>query len=346
MKMMKAAIKEQPIRNGVRIAEVPMPSVNDDDVLIKIKSASICGTDVHIYNWDEWAASNIKLPLRFGHEFVGVVEKVGTKVDTIKPGDVVSAEGHIWCNECYLCKTGHRHVCRNMKSLGITREGIFADYVSIRAMNVWKMDSNINVEVASLMDPFGNAVQTVFAGNVSSKSVLITGCGPIGLMAIQVAKALGAYPIIAVEHNNPYRLKMAKDMGADYTFLDDVDVTKEVKELTYGEGADVALEFSGAGDALKTCVNAVKNSGKIVILGVYKKEPPLHVNDIVLRGIEVQGITGRLIWDTWYQATSLLKSGKVRLEPLITHKFKFEDIHEAFEVASSGQAGKVVLKMD
>ncbi len=236
-----------------------------------------------------------------------------------------------------------------MKSLGISRNGIFAEYAAIRDKNIWHNDESIKPEIASLQDPLGNAVQTVFAGNVAGKTVLITGAGPIGLMAVSVAKATGAGKIIVTEHANSYRLDIAKRLGADHTLLDNEDIVERVKELTDGNGVDVSLEFSGAMQALRTGLKSLTNGGKMVILGLYSSDIPFSdedINDIVIRGISVEGITGRLIWDTWYQSNRLLKSGKLKLDELITDRFKFDDFHDGFRAALSGKAGKIIYSFD
>jgi len=341
---MKALRKMNPGK-GLQLVEVDIPRIKPQEVLIKVIKRSICGTDLHIYKWDEWSANRIKPPVTIGHEFYGEIVEVGSEVFHYKVGDIVTAEMHVVCYQCYLCRTGKAHLCENVVIKGVDGDGIFADYVALPEMNLWRVPKEIDPELASIYDPFGNAVHTVMAGPTAGKAFLILGGGPIGIAAIPVAKAAGASMVILSEITE-YRKNLAKTMGADYT-LDPSkdDVPKIVKELTHGEGADVVLEMSGHPAAIEQGFRSIRKSGRYSLLGIPAK--PITINfakDIIFPGIQLQGINGRIMFDTWYQMDQFLISGKVDLKPLITHHFKMEDFEKAFEIGLSGNAGKIILE--
>jgi len=330
---------------GAELVEVDVPKPKEGEVLIKVLATSICGTDLHIYEWNEWAQSRIKPPQIMGHEVAGEVVEVGQGVHNLKIGDYISAETHIVCGECYQCRTGNYHVCQNTKIFGVDSDGVFAEYAIVPAQNAWKNPKNIPPEYATLQEPLGNAVDTVLAGPVASKTVLITGAGPLGLLGITVAKASGA-SLVIVSEPSEFRRNLAKKVGADVVINPmEEDVVREVKDLTNGNGVDVFLEFSGAPRALEQGLQAVTPAGRVSLLGLFPKEVTFDINNLVIfKALEVHGITGRHLWQTWYTVSNLLKSGKLNLDPVITHKYKgFDKFEEAFELMRAGKTGKVVF---
>ena len=332
---------------GAEVREVPVPVFGRTDVLVRVKVASICGTDLHIYNWDRWAQNRIKPPLIPGHEFCGEVVAFGNEVTSVKPGDFVSAEMHVACGKCLQCRTGEAHICQNVKIIGVDANGAFAEYVVIPEANIWKLDSSIPVEYASILDPLGNAVHTVLAGEIAAKSVAVTGCGPIGLFSIAVAKAVGATSVFAIEVNQ-HRAKIAREMQADYV-LNPVqeDVTGVVMEKTGGLGVDVVLEMAGHPDSIRTAFDIVRRGGRISLLGLTSKPISLNFSeDIIFKGITIQGINGRRMYQTWYQMTALLKSGKLNLRPVITDRISLTDFAKAMERLKTGEASKILVYPD
>ncbi|MGG4393362.1 L-threonine 3-dehydrogenase [Paenibacillus thiaminolyticus] len=329
---------------GAVLKEVPVPAYGPDEVLVRVKASSICGTDVHIYKWDDWAARTVVTPNVFGHEFAGIVEAVGDRVTNVKAGDHVSGEGHVVCGVCKACRTGNAHVCPNTRSFGITLPGCFGEYAVLRASNVIQNDPKLPFEIACLQDPLGNAVQTVLAGDIVGKSIAVVGVGPIGLMAIAVAKACGSGTIIAVDIN-PYRLEMAKTMGADVIVNSkEVNSVQAIREATNGEGAEVVLEMSGHPDAIRDALKAAAQAGRVSLLGIPSKEVSFDLaEDVIFKGLQLAGITGRRMYDTWYQLKGLLERGRIDLTPLITHRFTLERYEEAFDLMSSGNCGKIVF---
>jgi threonine 3-dehydrogenase len=329
---------------GSEIREVKIPTVGRNDVLVKVKVASICGTDLHIYNWDRWAQNRIHPPLIPGHEFCGEVAGFGEEVTSVKEGNFVSAEMHVACGKCLQCRTGEAHICQNVKIIGVDADGAFAEYVVIPESNIWKLDPAIPLEYASILDPLGNAVHTVLAGEIAAKTVAITGCGPIGLFAIAVARAVGATGVFAIEVNE-HRRKIAREMKADYV----IDPSKEdakaiVMEKTGGLGVDVVLEMAGHPDSIRTAFAIVRRGGRISLLGLTSK--PISVNfseDIIFKGITVQGINGRRMYQTWYQMTALLKAGKLDLHPVITDRIPMKDFSKAMERLQTGEASKILV---
>ena len=340
---MKALRKMRPQR-GAQLESISIPTIGATDVLVRVRAASICGTDLHIYGWDRWSASRIHPPLTFGHEFCGVVEKVGEDVTTIRAGDFVSAEMHVNCGHCRPCRMGQPHVCQNVKILGIDDEGCFAEFVRIPVRNVWKVDPEIPEHYAAIMDPLGNAVHTVLAGEIAGLNVVVTGAGPIGLMAIAVARASGAATIFATEIN-PHRRELALEMGADEA-LDPSsgDVVKHVLDATDGAGVDVMLEMSGHPDAIHKGFQMLRPGGRASLLGIPKDPVTLDlVNDVIFKGATVQGIYGRRMFETWVQMTEMLKHGRLKLEPLFKERMPLEKFDDAFALLESGQAGKILF---
>lgn len=340
---MMAVVKPAPAP-GAEIREVRVPQIGLTDVLVKVKVASVCGTDLHIYNWDPWAQHRIHPPLIPGHEFCGYVAAVGDEVTTVKEGDFVSAEMHVACGKCLQCRTGEAHICQNVKIIGVDANGAFAEYVSIPESNIWKLDPEIPVEYASILDPLGNAVHTVLAGDVAAKTVAITGCGPIGLFAIAVAHACGATRVFAIEVNE-YRRKIAQQMKADYV-LDPTtqDVKQTVLDATGGIGVDVVLEMAGHPSAIRTGFDILRRGGRISLLGIPSKPIQLDfADDIIFKGATVQGINGRRMYQTWYQMTALLKANKLDLHPVITDKLQMRDFVKGMERLRTGEASKILL---
>jgi len=342
-KTMMAVVKPQPAP-GAEVREVPVPTYGPGDVLVKVKVASICGTDLHIYEWDRWAQNRIHPPLIPGHEFCGEVVAFGKDVTSVKEGDFVSAEMHVACGKCLLCRTGEAHICQNVKIIGVDANGAFAEYVVIPETNIWKLDPAIPLEYASILDPLGNAVHTVLAGEIAAKSVAITGCGPIGLFSIAVARAVGAAQVFAIEINE-HRREVAKKMKADYV-LDPSkeDVRAIVLEKTDGLGVDAVLEMAGHPDSIRTAFNIVRSGGRISLLGLTSKPISLNFSeDIIFKGITVQGINGRRMYQTWYQMTALLKAGKLDLHPVITDKIAMADFSKAMDRLKTGAASKILV---
>jgi len=341
---MQALRKMRPQR-GAQIESVPVPALGPTQVLVRVRYASICGTDLHIYGWDRWSASRIHPPLTFGHEFCGVVEKVGDEVTTVRPGDFVSAEMHVNCGHCRPCRMGQPHVCQNVRIIGIDADGCFAEFVRIPAGNIWKIDPAIPEHYAAIMDPLGNAVHTVLAGPIAGMNVVVTGAGPIGLMSIAVARASGCALIFATEVN-PHRRELAKKMGADEVFDPaQPEVVARVRAATHeGGGVDVLLEMSGHPAAIHQGFEMLRPGGRASLLGIPKDPVTFDlVNDVIFKGATVQGIYGRRMFETWVQMTELLKHGKLNLEPLFHERLPLEKFDSAFSLLESGQAGKILL---
>lgn len=341
--MMKAVVKTK-AGPGFELCEVPIPRIGQHDILIRTRATSICGTDIHIYNWDTWAANRIKPPVIIGHEFCGDVIEIGEQVASVQVGDFISAESHIVDHTCDLCRTGMAHICRNTQIIGVDRDGSFAEYVALPAANAWHNPPNMPSEIAALEENFGNAVHTALETPVVARKVLVTGCGPVGVMTIAVAKAAGARSIYASDISE-YRLGLAKKMGAHIAINPAREnLNKIVLDDTNGEGVDVLLEMSGAPGAIRDGLNLLKSGGHAVLLGLPSKPFEFDLaNLVIMKGITVHGIAGRKLWETWYEIRGLLRSGAVNLEPVITHRFKLEEFQKAFETMMSGDSGKVVL---
>lgn len=343
-KTMKAIVKREP-GQGVELMEVPKPDVHAGEVLIRIKKTAICGTDLHIYTWDPWSQETIKPPLVIGHEYVGVIEDVGAGVHDLRPGMLVSGEGHIVCGRCRNCLAGRRHLCPNTVGVGVNRDGAFAEYLCLPAANVWVCDPGIPEELYSIFDPFGNAVHTALSFEVLGEDVLITGAGPIGLMACAVVKHAGARNIVITDIN-PYRLALAEKMGA--TVALDVSkgtVREAMKSLGMKEGFDVGLEMSGNGAAFADMVGNMFNGGRIALLGIHKPDTKVDWNKIVFKGLHIKGIYGREMYETWYKMTTLIQSG-LDISPVITHRFHYTDYARGFAAMLGGESGKVVLSWE
>ncbi|MBU0533139.1 L-threonine 3-dehydrogenase [Candidatus Micrarchaeota archaeon] len=330
---------------GLEIKETDVPKIKDDEVLVKVKATSICGTDMHIYGWDNWAQKRIgkNLPYIFGHEVAGEVVEAGKNVKAVSVGDHVSAETHISCSHCFQCKTGKEHICENVKILGVDVNGTFAEYLALPHRNAWVNDKKIPHWIASVQEPLGNAVHTVFDGEVAGKTVTIFGMGPIGVCAVGLCKIAGAEKIIALDQHEG-RLKFGKEFGADVLINSaSADVKKEIMDATNGHGADVFLEMAGAESAMKDGLATLRPGGRASILGVFPKPFEIDVtNDIVFKGITMNGINGRKMFDTWYKTKALLP--KMKLERLITHKFKLSEIENGFDVLKKREGMKVVLE--
>ncbi|UAC49450.1 L-threonine 3-dehydrogenase [Bacillus aquiflavi] len=340
---MKAIVKHQQ-GFGAQLKMVDIPNINENEVLIKVKATSICGTDVHIYKWDEWSQSRVNPPYIFGHEFAGEVVKVGSKVNDIQTGDYVSAETHLVCGSCPQCLTGQYHICKNTKIIGVDTQGCFAEYVALPAKNIWKNPSELCANIASIQEPMGNAVHTVLADEVTGKIVAIIGCGPIGLMVVGVAKAAGAAQVIAFDLND-YRLHLAEKMGAT-TVVNSKNEhpLKIINQLTKGNGVDVVCEMSGHPIAIDQGLKMVTNGGRVTILSLPTRPVEIDItNDIVFKGVTVQGITGRKIFKTWQQVSNLLASGQVDVTPIITHELPLEEFEKGFDLMIKGECGKVIL---
>jgi len=338
---MKALVKRH-AKEGLWLEDVPEPEIGIDDVLIRIKRASICGTDVHIYNWDEWAQKTIPVPLTIGHEFVGVVEEVGSNVRDFHAGEIVSGEGHLVCGRCRNCLAGRRHLCPHTSGVGVNRPGGFAEYLSIPVTNVWLADPRIPLDVVSCFDPLGNATHTALSFDLLGEDVLITGAGPIGVMATAIAKHAGAR-FVVVTDVNPYRLELARKMGATMT----LDVRTEriadaQKKLGMKEGFDVGLEMSGSMEAFREMLPNMCHGGKIALLGILPSNASIDWNLVIFNGLNIKGIYGREMYETWYKMTSMIQTG-LDISPVITHRYHYTEYLEAFEVMRSGKSGKVVL---
>jgi threonine 3-dehydrogenase len=327
---------------GLWLREKDVPKVGRNDVLIKVHKTSICGTDLHIYNWDEWAQKTIPVPLIIGHEFVGEVADAGPDVTGIEKGEIVTAEGHIVCGKCRNCLAGNKHLCMNTKGIGVNRDGAFAEYISVPASNIWSC-GNISPDVASCFDPLGNAVHTALSFNVFGEDVLITGAGPIGIMAVAVVKHAGARNVVITDVN-PYRLELAKAMGVTVALDVRYDSIKSVMgRLGMKEGFDVGLEMSGNVSALNDMLENMRHGGNIALLGIHAQNTCIDWSKVVFNGITIKGIYGRQMFETWYKMTSMIQTG-LDISPVITHHFKYTDFEKGFELMRTGQCGKVILE--
>ena len=340
---MRALVKPGP-EPGLLLTEVPIPSIGPTDVLIRVEKAGLCGTDVHIYEWDSWAQQRIKPPIVVGHEFMGTVAAVGDAVRAVRVGERVSAEGHIVDLTCLLCRTGQAHICEHVEIIGVDRDGAFAEYVAIPEYNVWRLDPAISDVCAAIFDPLGNAVHTVMAAGVSVKSVAITGVGSIGLMAVAVARAAGATAVYAIDVN-PAKLELAEKLGADATFLAmQPNVVADIRDRTRGDGVDVLLEMSGSGAAIDQGLRLLRNGGTAALLGIPSDRVSIDLAErIIFKGLTVLGINGRRMFETWYQTEALVKSGRVDPRAIITHVLPYDQFQRAFDLMSEGKAAKIVL---
>lgn len=351
-KTMKALAKLQRAP-GLTLTDVPVPTYNDNEVLIKIKKTAICGTDLHIYKWDDWAQKTIPVPMHVGHEFVGEIVALGDHVKGFKIGDRVSGEGHITCGYCRNCRGGKTHLCRNTVGVGVNRPGCFAEYLAIPAFNAFKLPDNIPDDIASFFDPFGNAVHTTLSFDLVGEDVLITGAGPIGVMAAAIAKHVGARFVVITDVND-YRLDLAKKMGAtialnvkDCKTTDDTEslLRKTMKELGMSEGFDIGLEMSGFQTPISSMLATMNHGGRIALLGLASAPLQINWDHVIFKGLTLKGIYGREMFETWYKMVSLLQSG-LNITPVLTHQFHYTDFEKGFELMKSGQCGKVILNWD
>lgn len=341
MRTMQALVKARK-EVGLWLEEVPVPVVGKNEVLIRILRTAICGTDVHIYNWDSWAQQTIPVPMPIGHEFVGVVAEVGDNVVDFREGDLVSGEGHLVCGHCRNCLAGRRHLCMHTSGVGVNRQGAYAEYLAIPVTNVWCCDPAIPLDVLACFDPLGNAVHTALSFDILGEDVLITGAGPIGCMAAAIARHAGARHIVVTDIN-PYRLRLAGQAGATRVVRADKENLGDVqRELGMKEGFDVAMEMSGSPAALNAILANMCHGGRIAMLGIMPADFPVNWNTVVFNGLTIKGIYGREMFETWYKMTAMIQSG-LDIAPLITHRFDYRDYEEGFAVMRSGESGKVIL---
>lgn len=339
--MMWALVKEKP-EKGLWMKKVPVPEVGYNDIKIKIRKTAICGTDVHIYEWNDWAQHTIPVGMTVGHEYVGEVVEVGPGVKGFKPGDLVSGEGHIVCGKCRNCLEGHKENCKDAKGVGVNRDGAFAEYLVIPAENVWPCSPNIPEEMYAIFDPLGNATHTALSYDMLGEDVLITGAGPIGIMAAAIAKFSGARHVVITDMNN-YRLDLAKELGATRTVDLKCEKLEDVmKEIGMTEGFDVGLEMSGSPYGLSDIIHNMKHGGNISLLGLQGTETKVDLETVIFNGLNIRGIYGRKVWDTWYKMSTMMQAG-LDIKKIITHRFDVRDFEKGFEAMISGQSGKVIL---
>lgn len=338
---MKALAKLEP-GPGLTLTDVSKPGVGHNDVLIKIKKTAICGTDIHIWKWDEWAQKTIPVPMHVGHEYVGEIVEMGQEVRGFAVGDRVSGEGHITCGHCRNCRAGRRHLCRNTFGVGVNREGAFAEFLVIPAFNAFKIPEGISDDLAAIFDPYGNATHTALSFNLVGEDVLITGAGPIGIMAAAIARHVGARHVVITDVNE-YRLDLALKMGATRA----VNVAKTslqnvMAELGMTEGFDVGMEMSGVPSAFQSLLKNMNHGGKVALLGIPPSNTAIDWKEVIFKGLEIKGVYGREMFETWYKMVAMLQSG-LDLNPILTHQFAFQDYEKGFAVMLSGQSGKVIL---
>jgi threonine 3-dehydrogenase len=338
---MRALVKSKPER-GIWMERIRKPDVGHNDVLIKVNKTAICGTDIHIYQWDDWARKTIPVPMAVGHEFSGEIVETGIEVKGYDVGDRVSAEGHVTCGVCRNCRAGRRHLCRSSVGVGVNRPGAFAEYISVPAFNIFKLPDVVTDDMAAILDPFGNATHTALSFDLVGEDVLITGAGPIGIMAVAIARFAGARHVVITDVND-FRLGLAEKMGATVALnvtegaIDDV-----MKNLGMTEGFDVGMEMSGNPAAFKDLIRTMHHGGKVALLGIPPGEMAIDWNEVIFKGLIIKGIYGREMFETWYKMSSMLQSG-LDLSPMITHRFPVEDFQEAFDLMESGQSGKIIL---
>ena len=338
---MRALVKAKAER-GIWMQDVDTPKVGHNDVLIKVNRTAICGTDIHIYQWDEWAQHTIPVPMAVGHEFSGKIVECGSEVRGFEVGDRVSAEGHITCGHCRNCRAGRRHLCRSSVGVGVNRPGAFAEYLSVPAFNVFKLPDSITDDMASILDPLGNATHTALSFDLVGEDVLITGAGPIGIMAAAIARYAGARHVVVTDVND-YRLELADKMGASVALnVTRESITETMTALGMTEGFDVGMEMSGNPQAFRSMLEAMHHGGKIALLGIPPEDMAIDWNEVIFKGLIIKGIYGREMFETWYKMASMLQSG-LNIQPIITHHFDIDDYLPAFELMESGQSGKVIL---
>ncbi len=338
---MKALVKGKS-EPGLWLENIPEPEIGINDVLIRVSHTGICGTDLHIYEWNEWARATIAVPMAIGHEFVGEIVEVGANVNDFHPGEVVSGEGHVVCGRCRNCLAGRRHLCAHTQGVGVNRPGAFAEYIALPMSNIWRHDPRIDRDVAAIFDPFGNAVHTALTFPVLGEDVLITGAGPIGLMAIPVVKHAGARHVVVTDLN-PYRLELARKMGATLAVnAKETPISETQRQLGMQEGYDVGLEMSGNPAALREMIANMSHGAKIALLGLPASETTIDWHDVIFNMLTIKGVYGREMYETWYKMTVMLESG-LDIRPVITHRFRYTDFEKGFEVMRSGNSGKVIL---
>ena len=339
---MKALVKKNP-EPGIWFEDVIEPKCGTNEVKIKITHSSICGTDLHIFNWDEWAKRTIKTPLIIGHEFCGIISEVGLGVKHYKKGDRVTGEGHITCANCRNCRAGKTHLCQETLGIGVNRDGAFAEYLIIPESNVWRVHNEISSEISSFFDPFGNATHAALSYDMVGEDVLITGAGPIGIMAVAICKFVGARNIVITDTND-YRLNIAKSVGASQTInIQKNQISDYYDKLNISNGFDIGLEMSGNPDAFKELLENMYNGGKVALLGLLPKSTVINWDDVIFKGLHIKGIYGREMYETWYKMTQMARSG-LDISNVLTHKFPIKDYKEAFEVMQTGQCGKIILE--
>ena len=344
MATMKALVKAKAER-GLWMQQIEKPACGPNDVLIKIRKTAICGTDLHIFKWDEWSQKTIPVGMNVGHEFIGEVVELGSQVSGFVVGDRVSGEGHITCGHCRNCRAGKRHLCRNTQGVGVNIPGAFAEYLAIPAVNAFKIPDNISDDLAAIFDPYGNAAHTTLSFDLVGEDVLITGAGPIGIMAVAIARHVGARHVVVTDIN-PYRLELAEKMGASRVVNVNTQSLSDVMlELGMDEGFDVGLEMSGNGHAFRDMLAKMNHGGRVALLGIPSSELAIDWNEVIFKGLFIKGIYGREMFETWYKMASMLQSG-LNLDPIITHHYHVDDFQQGFEMMESGQCGKVILNWD
>jgi threonine 3-dehydrogenase len=338
---MKALVKAK-AEPGIWMAEIAEPSYGPNDVLIKMRKTAICGTDMHIWHWDDWARRTIKVPMAVGHEYAGEIVAVGSEVRGLAVGDRVSGEGHITCGHCRNCRAGRRHLCRNTVGVGVNRAGCFAEYMALPASNVFKLPEAISDEIASILDPFGNATHTALSFNLVGEDVLITGAGPIGIMAVAIARFVGSRHVVITDVN-PYRLELARRMGASRALdVRTQGLDQAMQDLKMEEGFDVGLEMSGVPSAFRELLRAMHHGGNVALLGIMPKDTGINWDEVIFKGLVMKGVYGREMFETWYKMSSMLQSG-LDISPVITHRLPIEEYQFGFETMASGASGKVIL---
>lgn len=338
---MKALVKAK-ADVGIWMEDVPMPKVGHNDVLVKVHKTAICGTDIHIYNWDQWAQDTIPVPMVVGHEFSGEIVELGSEVAGLEVGQRVSAEGHITCGHCRNCRAGQRHLCRNTVGIGVNRAGAFAEYIAVPATNICPLPQGISDDLGSILDPLGNAAHTALSFDLVGEDVLITGAGPIGIMAVAIAKKVGARNVVITDVND-FRLGLAAQMGATRTVnVTNQDLKEVMPELGMTEGFDIGLEMSGVPSAFSAMLDTMNHGGKIALLGIMPQGTGINWNHVIFKGLEVHGIYGRKMFETWYKMIAMIEAG-LDLSPIITHHFKVDDFQAGFDAMLSGKSGKVIL---
>ena len=341
---MRALVKAKAER-GIWLEELDKPAIGHNDVLIKVRRTAICGTDIHIYQWDDWASKTIPVPLAVGHEFSGVIVECGVEVNGYAIGDRVSAEGHVTCGFCRNCRAGRRHLCMNSAGVGVNRAGAFADYLSVPAFNIFKLPDAISDDMAAILDPLGNATHTALSFDLVGEDVLITGAGPIGIMAVAIARYAGARHVVITDIND-YRLDLATKMGATVALnVTRGSIDETMQKLGMEEGFDVGMEMSGNPAAFRDLLRTMHHGGKVALLGIPPDDTSIDWTQVIFKGLEIKGIYGREMFETWYKMSSMLQSG-LNIQPIITHHFPMEDYQEAFDLMESGQSGKIILNWD